>query len=1283
MLPIRRIGGSPLGTTPAQVPLDIQKQIETAPYTQGPMDLVQPGTIGNQGDVAEVPRVTVQEQPVPNDFGQSDLTGVVTPIEYQDQVDTERQYQEDRLAEPTSLPNFATPDDAFQTMAAAKEQLGQQYGLSELDKLQRPIYRNNEGAEAVALSKHAEDFSQSLFNGTGIYANPTVAEEANRYYGSKDPSMQSIQSGLLLASAGVFSNVKQRTYEKNLGDADLKNNGIDLDTLLMDFGAEPTENTKSDEERKQQWAEMQSNVRADPNAQPIIQGMLSDYQNKIGSAFSKGTRPGGAYTRDVAPKELAAAEMFQRFSEGYFELGRNKKGIYYPILTNKGEDMLKDTMHAASIHDVELRLMNINEPVIRSQTVPPVNNLMIANKTNSFLPNGKIVTEAKDIIKRGMDLQVAVPSRVNLNTFKLLDQMASIAFPYPKNADGSGVSQAVLSLSPLVFNAAGDLVQNNLPSLMGLNAPVSSGPTFTVEHAYSNTPYSHTIADLSMAKVAEKYKELISNGIEPAKANQIIAEINDQKITQVYKHLNDYLGGNANKAAYWSTLKQSPTTGRVFPTATDDNKMNHSGTIRPGSEFAIKHNAVIKTGAAQTFAQVKSQANRVYDVSGVTGIGIGAKIQKNLWALSREDRVLMDAMYQLGKTAADFKLGSFRVEGNRPTPNDYIQAMNMDTLRELAMFGNRFKTWTEGGLPKTEDEAKGLLPPGFNSLSEFFEKKEWAPRINNAIMASDLYEAIKQGRGVVQCAAQIETDASQSNAFIISSLIGDLKVANILGAYIGGDAAFKKDREEYRDLRNLVASSIDDDIDLALRGPDESIKASELKEFFKTARGSIGLAFDKMYARGIVVAGLYGKNAQFLFTEVETMLQSIAASGSPADISSLERLYHNRQEMIEDISSVYAQSMSKHLANLQGYQRVASSIATVKSLFNGSSIIKSAGNIEIDVGTSYATHRDSELNTLAEAAGMPDEVAAMSGRAFGISAPDSAGANLAELAALKDRLAELNLNIPDALDMLTKESHAGTKFRKQLPVVLIQSLDAFMQFASTVYANQGRPEGEPPLNVYGIHDAQMTAPGSTLLMYNAYNNITPYLVAENSEPIFKSLKASMKEDRERALGSADGKVQSAVERAGKATIGDHGAYPAMGGYFDRMYTNARMVSRDKKRERKSLMPEYDAMREEMTNKILDLAVSFGWKPPTQRNALDREKMEVTPRQFKALSILAIHSEGWKTPEERTFPELEDIARKHKTNFLMRNFKQAEKFDANNKTFISQMRSNRNQIVNSK
>ena len=1311
---MRPVTSAPLGSigqsTP--VPQEILDQITTDPIPESMRGVLQgQSPEAATGSVPELPRYGLVPPQISQDeydaaiaAGEVDnntaLDSTVMQRLSEEQRYEDRNEQAWRLAAPQEAPDFSTPDQAMNSVGNAIGEIGEAY------KAYRVGPGKTNSVEDHNLSEHANNFANSYFAPDSVgntpwsrlMSNKSVADNVAQQAGLIDvngnvnqQAVNSFGSVAALATTGVIDDiVKQRLVDQTEeGEKPFR-----YDASQFTVGKESK--VKTPEEKQVYFDEMTGEVGARPQNQRLFNALLDNYANRYGKLFAQGNRQ---LTANKLNKEAAATFMLHDYLNGYIDFAKDKYGQYVPIATDKGEKLRKDSLHAATIWDIELRHANINEPLVLSQKNP-----LVANRhAGEFdkITRSKHLKDAAGLLNDFAKMMGGVGLTHDAIRYRMLTNMLDSIAP----KDNGGTRQ----LKTLTMTMSGHVVPDEASFAPTGTSPVTlpgyNGDTFKIPFAYSDSPFSKSIADLSQEKVTEKVKELLAEGKKPKEIVEEIAKINVNKLTQIEKHISQYIPRNLGSNGYGGRSLSS--VNRFFDTATDINAKNHSGTIRAtiafGAKFGIPGGLIDKS-----LNDVRANANKVYGNITGSATQVGDEIQRRLWALPTADRTLLGAIYQIGKVANDFGLISVPSDG---TPHDFIKAVTPQVLRSMAGFGKSFEQWGATGIP-LNNVSSISLPPKLSTLKDFFEKKEWGYRVANAIMASKIVDGMEKG-GTVTLDAPIETDATQSNAFIISLTIGDVKTANILRAVIDG-TSFLHDRETYRDLRNLVSSSLETDIDETLSGPDDEVKANALKTFFNAARDYHQKAFDKLYARGIVVAGLYGKTPLYMFTEVEDMLSKIGLSN---ELENVEKLYKNRKEMLEDITSVYATSMKKHLGNLQGWQKLVSSIASVKAALNGSSRIQAIGNVDVDLSSRYTTTANDEANTIAGLAGMPDALSNLPGLAEDLGADASIGRSIKEVKDQQERLVELNQSISDINDQLYRAFHAGDKFRKQLPVSLIQCLDAVMMAASYLYANKDN-KSDAPLNMYDIHDAMITSPESTLLLHNAYNNIAPYIIAQNG--------VGMKDKNGimdggllgRLYNSLDTDVKAAhdkIKRDGFANIGQEGYFKAMGGYFDRMYNSQYYIPVDVKKKRRS-ESEYDRFRKTYTKQVLDLAIHAGWLPPTNMNSHKRDNIKISLKAFEHLQSLVRYAEGFASPkEEHMFPELDKLVSEYNAvqkqnrslaktrgirpidakenkqeeqtffgfNSESRNLRLLKQFEEDSKRLVSLLNSNKNYITNFK
>jgi len=1209
------------------------------------MPMVQPATRHQDYPIPEVPVYTVEQ-------------GQVAPLPA-DRSGEDRAEQETRLSTPSVLPDFSDPTVALRTLNSAEASLKGAWPQLQIGEGSSK-YKGVAGpaVEALDLADLSSSLSTSFEDGTGVWQHELRKDAVLNELGVNNSNRGALGGAFALALGRVGSDVMTRRYEKILEGDKADRDAVvasEPQEFVFDenydpFAAEPE--NKTGRPSADVATDFRDVVHNDYAKQLVMQGFVEGF-GAVGTMFSRPASPGGFYETKQLSLASKSALAYQSIQDGFFDLGKDKNGMWYPFLTKKGLDMVNTTQRAAQMYDVEMRHLNTNSPLRLAQNHPPVGNRFsglqdLFSKDGQFTGNG-------DVIDTAIEYQNRVGVSVDPIKLSLLNQMAGFAL----------AGQGLVST----------------PAREG--GPVIAG-------AFSSSPYATTIVDLSEGKFREKYAELIKSGVSPEQAANTISLINQRKIQQVDKHLSEYLPNGQKKGVLFDTLMRSDSTGRVFNTATDIDP-THAGDIRPALGFGIQKEGLISGNLGQTLGKVKDKAMMVFNTKGLTGINIGKKIQESLYKLDETDLAMMDAIYQIGKLADDFGIkdaGTKPKPGPRPTVDWYIQSVTPAVMEQVAAFGRTARGWAQNGsLPSSEERALSAMPPKYSGpggLSKFFEKKDWDWKVDNAIMAADIVDQTKRGGGKVKLSALIESDASQSNAFIMAQLIGDAEVSALLGNVVGNmDVANLVNT--YTDLRNVVASNVSQDVDDTMMGPDEVEKAQAIKELFAQGRLDDPSGFDKTYARGIVVAGLYGKSPYYMFTEVETMLGKLNNFDA---VYKLQEMYGgNRDMMLEDLASIYGTSMRKHLNNLQGYQRLATSVGGVIAAFDGDSKFKGFFDTDLDLGMSFITPHDSEKNTVKRVVGIDEEsYMPQTGREESMQAATDYQRSAAEIKRMKDQLAVTNASL-DTLDQLTDYATFGDKARKTVPVVMIQNGDISQMSAAIVYANQGNKR-EHPLNLKIIHDAMRTAPGSTLLMINAYNNIAPYLLSHDGASVIKSLDAKVKSAYMGALGP-----EGVVTKAGKANIGMKGRYKSLSGHFDRIWNNKYRVDRDQARGRLTVRPEMTAKQKEFIENRLKFkerqkrfnelvtqhAMSFGWLPPTKRHLEARQNIILTPADFQQLAMLMLESEGWTAVKnQKRFIKDPDLRWMTESST-----KAVEKFINNSAIHSARNSRNSNQITNTK
>ena len=191
----------------------------------------------------------------------------------------------------------------------------------------------------------------------------------------------------------------------------------------------------------------------------------------------------------------------------------------------------------------------------------------------------------------------------------------------------------------------------------------------------------------------------------------------------------------------------------------------------------------------------------------------------------------------------------------------------------------------------------------------------------------------------------MESDARQSNAGLISILVGDSNSASILGLL---PQMLDTNEELHPGLREKIFSTVDEDVKATFTAPDDGpYKAAwgKLLSSLSVARGNRAA---KDYARGLVVAGLYGKTSQKMYSEATDMLSQINAAtyNNPELFEAFNELTSNysdgvnSMEILDDITDILTTASHSHMSKLNGYQTAMKSIGGAMAAINAPTSIR-------------------------------------------------------------------------------------------------------------------------------------------------------------------------------------------------------------------------------------------------------------------------------------------------------------------------------------------------------
>ena len=951
--------------------------------------------------------------------------------------------------------------------------------------------------------------------------------------------------------------------------------------------------------------------------QPILLSQLASMANSAKNYYYQ--RPTSELPEAVAGESTDRTDLgfganmaYQALLSGYADLAKNKRGQYFIVPGRRALAQHRLITLATDAMDLTKRLENL----VVANTHQSVGGIP-ANAAAQFIKTKAYKNE--DVIEVGMGLVDSIglqsdPDKLSVLRGMYSDIFAKMIYFKIDRAQPSGYS----ILTP---EEAQQVMESGIrPGLVG--------KSFGVYPAYSTSIYAKTLLDLSPARFIELVrshgkdgKVFTEDANGKALVNPVISEVAAHKSLQIEKHIGEYLD-RIKQGVWFGALKRSEMTHRVFQRATDINWINHSGTIRAALAFANKPTMRIEN-VINHISRGKAVAKQLANVKG-TGDTRGLEQLKLLSSLSEQEQMILGSTYILanaikeidGETALNLPL--------HYTIWDVINSFTPEMFNRLANYGEEARAWaTSGKMPETLEG---------NWFNEVNKKKEWFPVFDAALMAADMRMAEKLGGKHVALKAIVEKDSSQSNAFIQALSIGDVGILRMQGVPLNDIVS------EFKNLREKAASTIDQDIDAALgEGDDSAEMKTALSNFFSKVRNKAKGRFSKLYARGIVVAGLYGKFPLFMFEEAETMLYEIAELDNDMqdEVTKLFNLFDNDNEKLySTIASVYYQSFNTHMKSLSIYQKVMKGMASIIAAADGSSVLKTYGNQLVNMASAHGILSKHDLDKLlkleqqvrdtgapaySSSTALPSTVLATSEQE-GVEIP--AYRSVKSLRASGKEKASFSAIERKQKDLVETEEgkeyggfFAGNAFRDAFPVLTTQSGDAFMWFSSAVVANKYMNK-KHALNTLPIHDAVLGDSLSIIPFLIAYNNVAPYLVAKEAQRMWEGFKDHVVEARDEAI--------SFVKKKGFADIGEEGKFAALSGFLDRTfhYAHSKQLDKANKEDKDS------AFSKEKNKLIIKVAMENGYLPPTDKYQNKRSRMLITPKQFEELMELIQEANGF-------------------------------------------------------
>ena len=876
--------------------------------------------------------------------------------------------------------------------------------------------------------------------------------------------------------------------------------------------------------------------------------------------------------KDKDTRDQAITYVKDLTDQGIIGWARNKKGKVIPVMGNGGAISYETAKKIAKLYDVQARgtvVSGLSAPTFPATTPDALGE---AAKSVFVSKSGKV--------------QSSLPA----STFMQLQ--GSI---------------------PLVVNAELHAIQKAMYDSMNQEG--------------ENSPFAGTLAEFDAASIKALWQK------HKGDAKKVEGIIKDKQST-LKKEMADIETRAQDGRSRFLLLKQSPATLRYQHIANDLNVMNQKGTTRTSFEFRsnakiqIDPNSGLWTNGSP---QVVKRAKEIYADTGAVGVARGQKIHQRLLNLKKTNPAEFQAMnyyYNLGaQFAKHIDPGAARLFADNHlngrdlsvwTPQDYIR-FGATMQGKAATLGNDLRN---GNISELAKSNKWLT-----------EKGEWQYPASVLLDAADIHAASQDpGRPPVKLRNMMEADARQSNAGLISILIGDTTSASVLGLI---PAIQDGNVDIAAGLREKVWDTIDRDIESTFSGPDDvSIRAGWATLLSALGQDTGGRAA-KTYARGLVVAGLYGKTSQKMYTEADdffTAIQRVAGdpnSQTKAAWKNLKAIYAKKQDgvvrMRNDLTDLYTTSMEKHMSKLNGYQHAMRALGKAMAAINAPSEIQNMfGGIQEISGDNFSSVLKNAID----------------GQAFGameVVTEQVAGLDIPVTTRQVDRAGAAEpLFISEGN---VKHYRAGSKERNAWPVDVIQGGDSTVMTLAMLALNSD-PSGYKgsPAQAVSIHDAIISGPEGHLMATNAYNNIAVPAWAEQAPTLMTRILDTYNthlKDVKKKFGEDGANI-------GTQFIGGVGAqssFHGLTGYFDTLYDEVYGADSGSNVDKPDMsiignqqtdfLEDYQLARSEQKREttikgnmkkkaLLEAAAQHGWLPPTANNLEARKFRKVSGPDFIAL-----------------------------------------------------------------
>jgi len=1115
-------------------------------------------------------------------------------------------------------------------------------------------------AEESFLTQIADsDSARSTFGGTGGLSDRTTVRENNIELIERDlgitPENRKHFSSVATLALTNFTDI----MKKHKHNAQIIGNYLGIDPAEVETDADPIDiSTLTDEDifssmintvdpkkskgmnKEQSLKELAAGIEV-RNKQPFLSGMMSTLDK-----FIRKTMNPNKGISSTPSKTLKGAGSLLRYwtEQGYLQWGRTNKGYIVPIVnSNYGIGSISETELSAAF-DPGLRQKRYS--TVNAPTYPAVSNITNVNKADwkAYTKSKDIKGKRSTVSQNMLSMRKSTPVRINGNFLFFANNMK-------KELDQEIQEGTQIDTSRMTAIQKESMTAD--PRGKSKKEWISSGASLTGGFTHH---YASTLGEISQAdfdKYVRKDEEAERNpndGIVRPGAPELIRQhyfTMGDKFEDVNNKFKEQEAGNYK---YYPMWYKSDAAGRYFVMDSLFNHINDKGIIRPLLKIGHDVPIGINTPLAKDKKRLLNLAKEVYKPRGL-GIFFGENINKKLQALSTNERQLLGFYYALGKTSNKYKIRQYGKTIENP-----LEAIEngIDSFDAMAEEGAKLRAM----LP-TKENPEGSMPLYDNmtpTQKSFFgnNKGEWQYPVGLAIDASRFKESLAKGDTEFTFDFTFEEDARQSNAALIATLIGDPRISGLLGLL---PELAKKKRDPVtgnmvpaEDLRDLLTATLPETVSAVLNHADDSSRRNALTSYFNAVLDDAGLNGSKVITRGLVVAGLYGKYAGFMYTEAENMLAQ-----TPAHLSILNEAYANNttegteidhDSMVQDISQIYLALSREHMGNLMGYQDLMKSTGKIIGVLDGTTEIEGVfpgEKVMLAIDELYPVLSDKVVG---------DEIIKQTEDVGGFTFPMferqrravATSPNVYAQRILKAQREEGGIAPLSGSPETESFNQLGSQIARAFPVNVIQNMDS-LAIALAFMVAHGTDKNVPPAATT-IHDAIISTADSVLLLNNAYNNIVPHVFAQGGKPFFKQLQNTLHAKTVLPLMRIDDDAK--VNLGTEIILNKSGGlkqYSGITSYFDEIFSrtlpgNTFFTPDQLKREATKGNEKLGETNEERfnrmqadDNKFIEIAESlYGYKPPIPENINDRKSYSVTGKQFKSLIMMMLEREGVLTPE---------------------------------------------------